>query len=289
VQAVILTAGRGTRLSPVTDYCPKPLIPFWGRPFIAYVLGNLRSLVDEAVLVVGPDGQVERALGSSYGDLPLRYATQLEPGGTGDALLAARELLDDDFLMVLGDTCPPPETVREIIARSGDAALTVLQVDDPHNHPGVGIRDGLVVERLWVDDSDLVDAGMFRLPRLVCDYLDELEPVRGELRILSAVGALIDAGLDVRAVQMRGPWLQYGDHEGVAGVCRVMNQLRPYTGDGDGGRDSSVEIETADCEIRDSLVFGPGELAGCTITESLVYCATRVEGATVQGEIAAWV
>ena len=87
---------------------------------------------------------------------------------------------------------------------------------------------------------------------------------------------------------MPNPWLQYGDHEGVAGVCRVMNQIRPYTGGADQGRDSSVDIRNEDCEIVNSLVFGPGELVGCTIHDSLVYCARRVEGATVRGEGVAW-
>jgi len=290
VQAVILTAGRGERLKPVSDHVAKPLLPFWGKPFVSYVLDNLRGGVEDVVLVVGPDGQVEHALGSSYGDLPLRYATQLEPGGTGAALLAARELLDEDFLLILGDTCPPPETVREIIARPGDAALTVVKVDDPGNHAQVGIHDGLVVERLWVHDSDLVDAGMFRLPKLVCDYLDQVEPVRGEVRILSGIDALIEAGLEVRAVRMPGPWLQYGDHEGVSGICRVMDQIRPYAGGADSGQDSSIHptIHHRDCYIRNSLVFGSGELIDCNITGSVVYCEGRAEQRSAVGAIAVW-
>jgi hypothetical protein len=89
---------------------------------------------------------------------------------------------------------------------------------------------------------------------------------------------------------MPSPWLQYGDHEGVAGVCRVMDQIRYYAGGADGGQDSSIDpaIHHRDCRIHNSLVFGPGELAGCTITNSLVYCATHVEGRTAQAEIVAW-
>ncbi len=285
MQAVILTAGRGTRLLPVTNHVPKSLIPFWGRPFVHYLLDNLLGRVDETVLVVAEDGELEVALGRSYQGMPLRYVVQSEPEGTGDATLRARHILGEEFVLLLGDTCPHPETVDAIIAVGGEAAQTVVAVDDRENHLGVALRDGSIVERLWDDAADLVDAGMFRLTQHVCDRLETCEPIRGELRILQGLNALLEEGREVRAVELPQPWLQYGDHEGVAGVCRVMDQLRGADED----RDSSIDIAHSDCEISNSLVFGPGELAGCSITDSLVYCANRAEGLTARGEITAWV
>jgi len=288
VQAVILTAGRGDRLRPVTDHVPKPLIPFWGKPFVAYLLDTLVGLVDDVVIVVAPDGAVRAALGESWLGLPLRYAVQPTPGGTGDALLHARELLDERFLLMLGDTLATRETVQAVLARQGDAVLTLTEVDDPHNHASVGIYNGLVVEHLWVEDSPLVDVGMTLLPRMVCDYLDGLRPRRGELRVLQGVEALLADGRDVRAVKMPGPWLQYGDHEGVAGVCRVMNDMKARAEQAPGGLQASIDVPHQNCEITNSVVFGPGELHDCSIRNSLVYCNGRIEGHSAQDEIAAW-
>ena len=289
MQAVILTAGRGTRLLPVTNHVLKPLIPFWGRPFVHYLLDNLLGRVDETVLVVGKGRELEAALGKSYQGMPLRYVVQPEPEGTGDATLRARHILGEEFVLLLGDTCPPPESVDAIIGVGGEAAQTVIAEDDLDNHLGVALRDGFIVERLWDDDADFVDAGMFRLTQDVCDRIEACEPVRGELRILQGLHALLEEGREVRAVELPHPWLQYGDHEGVASVCRVMDQIRMYANGADEGRDSSIDITHSDCEITNSLVFGPGELVGCSIADSLVYCATRAEGMTAHGEIAAWV
>ncbi|MCD6359521.1 MAG: nucleotidyltransferase family protein [Armatimonadetes bacterium] len=288
MQAVVLTAGRGDRLRPVTDHIPKALIPFWGKPFVAYLLDSLVGLVDEAVIVVSSDGRVRDALGDDWQGLPLHYVVQPCPGGTGDALLHAQDVLDERFLLMLGDTLPPRDTVRELLACEDDAVLTLVEVDDPYNHGAVGIHDGLVVERLWVKDSNLVDGGMSVLPRSICNYLHNLEPMRGELRVLQGVDALLRDGHRVRGVKLQGPWLQYGDHEGASGVCRVMNEMRPYTEGADAGRDSSVSIRHQNCEIVNSLVFGPGELINCSIRDSLVYCATRVSDASVHNAIVAW-
>lgn len=288
VQAVILAAGRGSRLEPVTHHIPKPLIPFWGRPFIAHLLENLEGFVEEVVIVDGPEGEVHKALGDSHGSLPLSYAVQEDPRGTGDALLQACHLLDDPFIVMLGDTCPPPETIRELIATPGDAVLTTIRVDDTDNHGGVAMDAEGRVSGLWTDDRT-VDAGMIRTTSRICELLETLEPFRGELRMLQGVNAMLEAGEDVRAIVMPGPWLQFGDHEHLDGVLRVMRQIRNgEVGEGQ-FEDSYVEIAACEgCAIRNSLVFGPGELVNCTVTDSVVYCATRLEDIEIHGEMTAY-
>jgi len=288
VQAVILAAGRGSRLEPVTNHIPKPLIPFWGRPFLAYLLDNLEGLVDEAIIVDNPEGEVEAVFGDSYGSLPLRHLPQPEPRGTGDAVLQARGCVDEPFIVVLADTCPPRETIRELIEAPGDVVLTVIEVDDPENHGGVDVDDDGRVSALWTD-SPMADAGMVRVTGRIYDRLESVEPLRGELRILQGVQEMIRAGDDVRAIVMPGPWLQFGDHEHLEGVLRVMGQIRNgHPGDAR-FMDASVDVAACDgCEIQNSLVFGPGELVDCKISNSMIYCATRLEGVEIDGKMAAF-
>ena len=104
MQAVILAAGRGSRLEPVTHYVPKPLIPFWGRPFISYLLERLNGYVDEAVIVDGPAREIAAILGERHRDLPLRYVIHHDSVGTGDALLQACDCLRSPFLLLFADT-----------------------------------------------------------------------------------------------------------------------------------------------------------------------------------------
>lgn len=288
MQAVILAAGRGERLRPVTDHLAKPLIPFWGRPFLSYVLDNLEGVAEEAIIVDTPAGEVATTLGDRHGALPIRYATQPVPRGTGDALLQAADLLHGPFLLLLGDTCPPRATLEELIAGPGDLALTAIEVDDPENHLGIDVGAHGRIRAIWVE-SATVDAGVFRFPPEILSALASQEPLRGELRVLQGVARLMEGGADARVVLMPGPWLQFGDHEGLPGVLRVMRQLGAAIGIDPGVDDSSVMVETHACTITNSLVFGPGRLIGCTIRDSMVYCGAHIEGATIKGEIAALV
>ncbi|MGD9498722.1 MAG: sugar phosphate nucleotidyltransferase, partial [Armatimonadota bacterium] len=201
MQAVILAAGQGERLRPVTDHLAKPLIPFWGRPFLSYVLDNLEGVAEEAIIVDTPAGEVATTLGDRHGALPIRYATQPVPRGTGDALLQAADLLRGPFLLLLGDTCPPRATLEELIAGPGDLALTAIEVDDPENHLGIDVGAHGRIRAIWVE-SATVDAGVFRFPPEILSALASQEPLRGELRVLQGVARLMEGGADARVVLM---------------------------------------------------------------------------------------
>lgn len=286
MQAVILAAGRGERLRPITEHLPKPLIPFWGRPFLSYLLDSLEGVAEEAIIVDTPAGEIAAALGDRHGSLPLRYATQPTPRGTGDALLQAAELLRGPFLLLLGDTCPPKETLIELADGPGDLALTAIEVDDPENHLGIDLDADGRVREIWADTAT-VDAGVFRFPLEILPAIAAQEPLRGELRVLQGVAQLMKEGADARAVLMPGPWLQFGDHEGLPGVLRVMRQLGEAFGIEPGLDGASVMVHTRDCTITNSLVFGPGSLTDSTIRNAMVYCGTDVEGARISDRIAA--
>jgi len=287
LQALILAASRGSRLEPVTHHVPKPLIPFWGRPFISYLLERLDGFVEEVVIVDGPGGEIAQALGDRYGDLPLRYVIQPDPLGTGDALLQARRLLRDPFVVMLADTCPPRETIRGLIEMPGDAVLTAIRVDDPEYHLGVSISREGQVQALWTEDQT-VDAGMSRVPSRIHDLLEGLAPRKGELRITQGLNAMIEAGDDVRAVAMPGPWLQFGDHESLGGVLRVMRQIHEDEAHLPEGASSVDGVACEGRELRNSLIFGTGQLVNCTIIDSVVYCGTRLEGLRIEREMTAY-
>jgi NDP-sugar pyrophosphorylase family protein len=288
LQAVILAAGEGTRLHPITDHIPKPLIPFWGKPFISYLLDSLESFVDEVIIVRSPDPRIEDALGDRHGSLPLRYAIQDKPRGTGDAVLCCREMIEGPFILNLGDTLAPQETVEALLGTPGDAVVTLIEVDDPDNHLGITTNGDATVCAIWTD-SCTVDAGVFRLSPSIFDALDGLPPRGKELRLMQGIERILREDGDVRAVRTPQPWLQFGDHEKLPGVLRVMKQMRNGAGVPDAIVGSSVDIAAhAGCEINESLVFGPGELVNCTVTNSMVYCATRLEGMEIDGEMVAY-
>lgn len=103
-QAVILAAGKGTRMLPLSAAVPKPLQTVLGRTLIEYKLDALPAAITEVVIVIGHLGEAIRgALGDRYGERTIRYVVQEELNGTAGALIAARSILSDRFLVLMGD------------------------------------------------------------------------------------------------------------------------------------------------------------------------------------------
>ena len=136
-QAVILAGGKGTRLGALTACTPKPLLDVGGRPFIEYLIGNLRRFgFDRIVLLVGPfvrAFETELGTGRRFG-VSLTLLPEDAPAGTGGALVRARHLLNRRFLLLNGDSffdfnlldlvarrTPGPWLVRLALRRVGGA------------------------------------------------------------------------------------------------------------------------------------------------------------------------
>ena len=104
MKAVILAAGKSTRCYPLTLTRPKPLLPLFLHPLVTYNMREMREIVDGFVLVVGYKAEMVRAeLGDEYLGIPIEYALQAEQRGTADALNAARDHVNEGFLLLNGD------------------------------------------------------------------------------------------------------------------------------------------------------------------------------------------
>jgi MurNAc alpha-1-phosphate uridylyltransferase len=145
---MILAAGRGERMRPLTDVTPKPLLPVAGKPLIVWHLERLaRAGFHEIVINHAHLGDQIKALlgdGAAWG---MRIAYSAEPRGaleTAGGIANALHLLGDDpFLVVNGDIFCDWDFAR---ARSGDALAHLVLVDNPPHHPdGDFMLDGTKV------------------------------------------------------------------------------------------------------------------------------------------------
>ncbi len=116
MQAVILAAGKGLRLRPFTENHPKPLIPIAGRPLLSYTLDALPDSINEIIIVIGYLGsQIETVFGDNWNGKPIKYVTQTELNGTGDALFRAKPFLKQRFLVVNGDDLYKKSDLTQLI------------------------------------------------------------------------------------------------------------------------------------------------------------------------------
>lgn len=135
MKAMILAAGLGTRLRPLTDRLPKPLVPIAGRPLIAYPLLQLRALgVAEVVINLHHLAPLMRQAlgdGAAFG-LRIVYSEEPDLLETGGAVYRARAWLDDTFLILNADSIhdvPLAEVVR--FHRQNRSLATLVLRDDP--------------------------------------------------------------------------------------------------------------------------------------------------------------
>lgn len=214
MDAIILAAGKGTRLRPYTETVPKPLLPVQGRPILDWIIGALPP-VDRLVVVVNYLGEQIEAYLATQTHVP-EWVTvrQTEPRGTGDALMACRGIIRSDRVMVLnGDDLMG----RDDLARLASVPMGILTrpVDDPSAFGVVfrksdGSLEKLVEKPQGLPAPQLANIGAYLFPQSVFDLTLPLSP-RGEYEITDAVSQL--AAQAPFAVVEADYWLPIGTVE----------------------------------------------------------------------------
>lgn len=124
MQAVILAAGRGTRMKALTDAVPKPMLRVAGKTLIEHKLDALPEAVDEVIFVVGYQGDVIReAFGDSFAGRRISYVEQETLDGTMGALALARPYLTDRFVVMMGDDLYARTDIEACLAAPGWSVL----------------------------------------------------------------------------------------------------------------------------------------------------------------------
>ncbi|NHN58798.1 MULTISPECIES: bifunctional sugar-1-phosphate nucleotidylyltransferase/acetyltransferase [Halorussus] len=211
MQAVVLAAGEGTRIRPLSDSLPKPMLPVADRPLAAHTAdAAVRAGADELVLVVGYEADAVRGyFGDEYAGVPVRYAVQESQAGTADAVRAAREYIDGPFAVLNGDNLYDDAAVADLFAAG--PAVAAVRVDDPSNY-GVLSTDGDrvtdVVEKPADPPTDLANAGAYVFPAAAREWLDVPESERGEREITDVLARTIEKFDVSYAVVNR--WLDVG-------------------------------------------------------------------------------
>jgi glucose-1-phosphate thymidylyltransferase len=216
MKAVVLAAGEGTRLRPLTEDKPKGMVEVDGRPILTHCLEQLADLgADEFVLVVG---YLKEEIIDHYGDefdgIPITYAHQREQKGLAHALLTVEEHVDDDFMLILGDNVFRAN-LEDVVLRQretrADAAFLVEEVDwEAASRYGVcdtnkygEITD--VVEKPDEPPSNLVMTGFYTFTPAIFHACHLVQPSnRGEYEISEAIDLLIQSGRTIDAIGLDG-------------------------------------------------------------------------------------
>ncbi|AGB15649.1 dTDP-glucose pyrophosphorylase [Halovivax ruber XH-70] len=216
MQAVVLAAGKGTRLEPLTEDTPKALVEVDGTPLVEDVFDNLIEIgATELIVVVGHlKEQIIERYDDEYRGVPITYAHQREQAGLAHAILQAEPHIDDDFMLMLGDNIFRGN-LGDVVNRQqedrADAAFLVEEV--PWEEASrYGVLDtneyGEVVEVMEKPDdppSNLVMTGFYTFTPAIFHACHLVQPSdRGEYELPDAIDLLIQSGRTIDAIRMDG-------------------------------------------------------------------------------------
>lgn len=192
MQCVILCAGKGTRMRPLTATCPKPLIRVLGKPILEHIIERLPKEIDEVVLIVGYlREQIETYFGSTFDGRTIVYRVQENfAGGTGDALLCAEDVLKGKFLFMYGDDIHGREAIQKAI-QENHAILSTCS-DTPDRFGVLEVNgDGTlkaIVEKPKKPPTHLINIGGFVINDTIFTY-KVLPSSSGELYVTDMLTA----------------------------------------------------------------------------------------------------
>ena len=279
MKGLILAAGHGTRLRPLTYTRPKPVIRVAGRPIIAYAVDNLLEVgVEEIGVVVSPKTRDEIAA-ALEGTPRARFTfiVQEDPQGLAHAVKVARDWLGEDpFLMYLGDNLfenGVAALTQAFERERPSAAIALVEVEDPRQFGVAVVEDGRIVrlvEKPKDPPSRLAVAGVYAFTPAIHEVIEKLEPsARGEYEITDAIQGLIDAGARVLGVPVVGWWKDTGrPHDLLEANRLLLARLAPRVeGEVEESRIEGPVVVERGARLKNARILGPALIAEDAVVE----------------------
>ena len=287
MKAVILAAGKGERLLPLTEAIPKVMLPVANKPILQHNLEQLAGIAEEVILVVGyREEAIRQHFGSSFNGMRVKYVTQKEQLGTGHALQQAEPLLDGRFVLLMGDNLYSRADIERCMRH--ELSILVKEVENPGIFGVCTVRNGLLidmVEKPRRPPSNLINTGLYVLDRRIFDHRHR-KTGRGEYEAVDAVRELCKRD-KIHAVEAKDyeyityPWDLLSVNEKVLRKtgslidksARISDRAR-IEGPVAIGRNAELK----DCVIRPFTSIGDGAIIGnfVEIKGSVIMEGTRI-------------
>lgn len=286
--AVVLAGGFGTRLRPLTETVPKPLLPVAGKPCIDYVLNSLVAAGFRQIIVATSymSDRVMKRIGDGLEyDASILYSFEAHPAGTAGAVKILEDFLDDTFVVASGDVLADVD-VRSLYEthrnRGAEATMALTRVEDTSEFGVVELDgDGRIVrfqEKPTPEEafSNLINAGIYVLEPQVLEVIPS-----GELFDFSknVFPILLEKGRPLYGREIEGLWMDIGR---PTDLWRASLEVIQRRGEETKRRGASIrgpvllaadaEVE-ADVTIEGPSYVGPGAVlsAGAKVRRSSVY------------------
>jgi dTDP-glucose pyrophosphorylase len=227
--AVLLAAGRGTRMREMTADLPKPMLEVRGKPVLQHIVEGLRDAgIANFLIIVGYRADAVQNFfgdGSRY-NIAIQYLTQTVQDGTGRVVELAKNFASDSpFILGYGDILVAPDNYKRIvdISEGIDATISVTRGEDVSKGGAVFVNERMELVDLrekpkpGEPTSPWYNAGLYAFRPTIFDFIEKLKPSpRGEYELTDAIRELAQSGKKVQALQLTGSWADVRDPETLA-------------------------------------------------------------------------
>ncbi|PJF22073.1 MAG: glucose-1-phosphate thymidylyltransferase [Phototrophicales bacterium] len=273
MKAVILAAGQGTRLRPVTLTMPKPLVPVANKHLIVYAIEVLKNagLTDIGIVINSLESPIKQTLnhGENLG-VTLEYIIQEEQKGLAHAISLCQDFVgDESFCVVLGDNIfqdKMENLLREFPESDAEASIALYEVPDPSRF-GIAEVNGeqiiRVVEKPKDPPSNLAICGVYLFRSSIFDAIRQIKPSwRNELEITDAIQELISAQKKVHQYTLKGWWIDAGKPNAIIQANHLVLGDMPYTPAPESPNITNSDVSHRvilgeNTQVIDSVIRGP--------------------------------
>ena len=229
MKAVILAAGKGTRMFPLTNSRPKVMLPIVNKPLLEHILEAVKEAGITQFLIITRycNKTIENYFGDGKNwDISIEYIHQPSFGGTADAIKLVEKQVNGKFIVINGDMVIDSDHINKLIKSRGDAVISVKRVEEPSQFGIVTVDNEHVksiVEKPEYSESKLANAGIYLFDNRVFKYIS-MTPYssRDELEITSTLSLMINSGLDIGHIEIEGTWIDVGRPWDLLSANEVM-------------------------------------------------------------------
>ncbi len=325
MKGVILSGGKGSRLSPITDSYPKQLLPILGKPILVHCVDYLRKAgISEICIIVSAEtgDQIKEELANfSFREVKISFIVQDEPRGLAHAVNLSKDFVGtDDFVVLLGDNLfdkPLDGLISSYQSTNSDTLILLKEVDRPYDFGVVKFDQNGRAEKVVEKPKELISnyaiVGVYIFNSRIFDFIAKISPSsRGEYEITDAISMQVLEGVAVQTSILDSYWFDSGTRSGLLDANKryliasnKFDNVNSYIKDSyllgniAIGEGSSIENSNLmgpiyigkGVNIVDSII-GPYTTIGdgCSIVngelqESIIMKDTEVSGSTVTSSI----
>ena len=211
--ALILAAGKGSRMWPLSESIPKPLLPLGGLPIIERQIQELIKVgVKELYILIGYRmKEISDYLDNTKLDININYIVQEQQNGTGHAVNQAKGKISGDFYCLNGDIIIYEENLKNLRENQGKLTMMVTKVPDGSNFGVVESKNGhlISITEKGIDGESMINAGIFLFNEKIFAAIDRIEKsIRGEYELTDALEIISD---QIHIIDYKGIWKDIGN------------------------------------------------------------------------------